>query len=267
MPTALEHAAATWKGQKVKGGGGLIAKLDPRVRIMAAVGIAAVVVLAQGLGTMVLGLGLAILAGIMAQLALKPTIKRVLAMEGFILFMILMLPFTTPGTVILTIGPLVGTEEGVAKAIAIFLKANAVVLLVLALVGTMESATLGHALFRLKVPAGLVHILLFTSRYLEVIGREYRRMRAAMRARAFRPRSNLHTWRSIGYLVGMLLIRSVDRAQRILAAMKCRGYTGTLHVIDDLALDRTDIAFLMVAIVAMAGLAGLDLAAPGWGGQ
>jgi cobalt/nickel transport system permease protein len=74
-----------------------------------------------------------------------------------------------------------------------------------------------------------VHLFLFTVRYIAVLGREYQRLRTAMKARGFRMRCDLHTWRSIGYLFGMLLVRSLERSERILAAMRCRGFQGDFH--------------------------------------
>lgn len=70
---------------------------------------------------------------------------------------------------------------------------------------------------------------MFTIRYIDLLRREYLRLHVAMRARAFVARNNRHSWRSFGYLLGMLLVRSHDRSERILWAMKCRAYHGHMH--------------------------------------
>ena len=67
---------------------------------------------------------------------------------------------------------------------------------------------------------------MLTVRYLSLIRDEARRLHDAMRARAFAPRSNRHTWQSYGYLIGMLLVRALERARRVEEAMACRGYSG-----------------------------------------
>ena len=90
-------------------------------------------------------------------------------------------------------------------AAVIALKANAVVLAVTALIGTMDAVTLGHALAHFHVPQKLTQLMLFMVRYFDVLGREYARLRAAMRVRCFRPAMNGHSYRTFGYLVGMLL--------------------------------------------------------------
>ena len=99
----------------------------------------------------------------------------------------------------------------------------------------------------------LIHLLLFTVRYIDVLHREYLRLAAAMKVRAFRPRMNLHTYATYGNLVGMLLVRSLDRSERILAAMKCRGFQGHFYLLDHFTCSRRDLWFAVASscIVAL----------------
>jgi cobalt/nickel transport system permease protein len=75
-----------------------------------------------------------------------------------------------------------------------------------------------------------------------------------MRARAFVARADRHTWRSFGWLIGMLLVRSFERSERIVAAMKCRGFDGRFHLIDQFAWRPGDTALAAVLLVAIAGV-------------
>jgi cobalt/nickel transport system permease protein len=194
--------------------------------------------------------GAALLTARLAALPAGPTARKVLTMDGFVVALLVLLPFTTPGTPLAAVGPFTASREGLHLAVAIALKANAIVLMLLALVGTLEPPTLGHALRRLAVPAGLVQLLLFTVRYIAVLGEEAARLRTAMRARAFEPRTDRHTLTTYGYLVGMLLVRAAERAERVLEAMKCRGFEGRWPVLDQPHLGRAD-------AVAAAGATGV----------
>jgi cobalt/nickel transport system permease protein len=238
---------------------GWLRDLDPRLRIVAATLFALVVVSLSGLQTLALALGLAILLMLWARLPAGPTLKRMAAMDGFMLFILLLLPFTVPGAPIFTWGSFSASAEGLHKAVAIVLKANAIVLALLALVGSLQAVTLGHALARLRMPATLVQLLLFTVRYINVIGEEFARLRTAMRARGFRPGNNRHTYQSFGYLVGMLLVRSLERSERILAAMRCRGFQGRFHLMDQFAYRLGDAVFAGAAACVLAALLALDL--------
>jgi len=228
---------------------GALDGLDPRSRILAAVCFAIVIVSLKSLPVLALGFGLSIAALLATRLPVKATLRRMAAMDGFILFMLALLPFTVPGDPLFLVFGFAFTLEGLLKAVEIALKANTVILLLMVLVGTLEPVTLGHALHRLKTPETLVHLLMFTVRYISVLHQEYLRLRAAMRVRCFRLRNSLHTYKSIGYLVGMMLVRSVDRSERILAAMKCRGFTGTIPLLDSMRFSGRDAVFATCALL------------------
>ena len=111
------------------------------------------------------------------------------------------------------------------------------------------------------MPDKLSHLLLFTVRYLDVLHREYLRMRAAMKVRGFRPRMDRHTYRSYGYLVGMLLVRSFERSERIMAAMKCRGFRGHFYLLDHFAFSRRrDLPFCATSLALLLTVAWLEWA-------
>jgi cobalt/nickel transport system permease protein len=224
-------------------GQGPIARRDARLRVMAAAAFAVTVVALARLDVLALALACALAALLLARLPVARTLRQVAAMDTFIIVMIAMLPFTTPGEVAFELFGLAASREGLARAAAIALKANAVVLMALALLSTLEPVTLARALHGLGMPERLVHLILFTVRYVDVLDREYHRLRTAMRARGFQPASSRHTYVSFGYLVGMMLVRALERSERILAAMKCRGFHGRLPLDAQWQTGRGDIAF------------------------
>ncbi len=217
-----------------------IHRLDPRLRIVTALGLAMTTLSLGSPLTLVAALLGAVLLTRLARLDWRVLLKRLLLMEGFMLLVLLSLPFTTPGEAWFTIGQLTASQAGGWHALHILLKAHTVVLVLLTLIATIELVTLGHALAHLRVPDKLVHLFLFTVRYIAVLYEEYRRLRLAMKARGFVFTTSRHSWRSIGWLVGMLLVRSLERAERIVAAMRCRGFHGRFYLLDELRWQPAD---------------------------
>jgi cobalt/nickel transport system permease protein len=117
---------------------------------------------------------------------------------------------------------------------------------------------LGHAMHELRVPNKLVHLFFFTYRYIHVIHREYTRLTNAAKIRGFRPRTNMHTYRTFACLVGMLLVRSCERAQRVHHAMLCRGFKGAFHSLSGLSLKATDTISLIVMLTLILAVAVLE---------
>jgi len=238
---------------------GYLSAVDPRAKILMAIMLSIAVVVVRRWETVGIVLAAAALAMLFCGLPLKTALKRLLPLNVLMLFLLLLLPLTTPGTSACHLGPLRFTQEGLQLGATIAMKGNAVLMIFIALLGTMDPVTLGHAMGHLHIPDKLIYLLLFTVRYLDVLHREYLRLRAAMKVRAFRPQMNRHTYRSLGYLVGMLLVRSFDRAERIAAAMKCRGFQGHFHMLDHFAFSRRDTAFCTGAALLLLLLLGMEL--------
>ncbi|MCR8546870.1 cobalt ECF transporter T component CbiQ [Salipiger sp. P9] len=228
--------------------------LDPRVRILGACVYGIAVAALSGLVALSVALALSLGLLALSRLPLRPTLRRMAMMDGFIFFMLALLPFTVPGDPVFTLWGFAASWQGLGQAVEIALTANAVILALMVLVGTLEPVTLGHALYRLRCPERLVHLLMFTLRYIEVLREEYLRLRAAMKLRGFRPGSNWHSYRSFGYLLGMILVRAIERSERILEAMKCRGFSGRIVLLREFALSRRDWVFGAALLGAVAGL-------------
>jgi cobalt/nickel transport system permease protein len=195
---------------------------------------------------------------LLARLSLREVILRLLVVNAFIVFLWLFLPFTHGGEKLLSIGPLDATREGILYALIITVKSNTIILALIALLATSPIVTLGHALSHLYVPDKLIHLLFFTVRYLQVLHLEYDRLRAAMRIRAFKPGTNVHTYRSFAYLIGMLLVKSFDRADRIRKAMLCRGFHGKYYLLSHFELQRMDVIMLVIMMLFVSGMASLQ---------
>ena len=243
-------------------GDSLLHRLDPRVKIVVAALFSVVVALADKHACLAVAGCVAITLLLLARLSLGQVILRLLAVNTFILFIWLFLPFTYGGEPLFSIGPLQATREGISYALLITVKSNAIVLALIALIATIPIITLGHAMGHLRVPDKLIHLFFFTVRYLQVLHLEYDRLRDAMKIRGFRPRTNVHTYKSFAYLIGMLLIKSFDRADRIRKAMVCRGFHGKFYLLSHFELKRRDVAmfvFMMLAISAMVALQWLTL--------
>ena len=232
-------------------GDSLAHRLDPRGKIIVAALFAMIVAVVQSLAAVLGGLALALLWLLLAQLPAKKVMGKLLAVNSFILFLWLVLPFSYPGAPLLNVGPLTASREGIFFTGLITMKSNAIVIGLMALIATVPVVTLGQALHSLKLPRKLCHLLLFTYRYLYVFEEEYQRLLTAMKIRGFRPGTNMHTYRSYAYLAAMLLVRSADRAERVFQAMLCRGFRGVFYSLRTFSWQRRDSLFLGASLLAL----------------
>ena len=245
-------------------GDSAVHRLDPRIRIASAVIYSCATALCREFPALLAALALSAGLVAIARLRTAEVLKRLLVVNGLVLFIWVVVPFTFPGETLVRIGPLGAAREGVELATQITLKSNAIVLALIALVATMPFATAGHALHRLRVPDKIVHLLLMTYRYIFVLEQEYLRLARAAAIRGFRPGTNLHTYRTYAYLVGMLFVKAIDRAERVRWAMLCRGFKRKFYSLHEFKAGRGSVIFLIFISAAVLGIAALELAAVAW---
>ena len=94
------------------------------------------------------------------------------------------------------------------------------------LVNVMPFDQLLATLRRLRLPSVFLAILALMYRFLFVLWDELDRMRTARQVRLFRKPSLWEQWRQGAQMLGRLLIRALDRADRVHGAMMARGWQG-----------------------------------------
>ena len=242
--------------QEVSSSESFIHGIDPRVKCVVAVAFSVVVAISHRFlvltGALMIAFGIVMLA----RVPVRECIRRLAPVNLFVLFLWIFLPFTVKGEALFSLGPFVGSHEGIWYAAEISMKSNAIVVMLIALVASTSIFTLGHAMYALKIPAKLVHLFFFTYRYIHVIYREYIRLLNAIKIRGFRPKTNIHTYKTYAYLVGMLLVRSSERAERVYNAMLCRGFKGKLYGLSRFSITAVDLAslFVMLSLIATLGV-------------
>jgi len=219
--------------------------LDPRTRLLAAGATTATALTLTSPPLLAGSLGLAVTLALLGGLPLRRLITRLIQVEGFLLVLVATLPLTLPGPAALTWGPLTLSWPGLERAGEILLRVSLCAVTLLALLDGLEPVRLGHALARLGTPVRLVHLLLFAARYVGLIRTEAAQLQEALRARAFRPRLSWHALQTLSHLIVALLVRAVDRAERIDEAMRCRGFAGRFALISEDRFSRDDARFAL----------------------
>lgn len=142
--------------------------------------------------------------------------------------------FTVPGVPLLVI-PFVGwdvSDAGLVRLGSILVESWLSVLVGVLLTSTTAPGELLRGLRALRLPRLLVATVFFTYRYLHVVGDEGARMITARDLRSAewpgqRSGGSIR-WRArvVGHMTGSLFARTMDRGERIYAAMQARGYDG-----------------------------------------
>ncbi|NIM93169.1 MAG: cobalt ECF transporter T component CbiQ [Anaerolineales bacterium] len=246
----------------------IIHNLDPRVKVV----VTLIYVLAVGLtpegewwAFFALWIFL-MLANLASGLGPTFSLRRSYIAAPFMLIAIPVL-FTTPGSDIVEL-PFVGwtiSDVGLVRFLSILLRSWLAVQGAILLTATTRAADLFWALEALRMPKSLVATIRFMYRYLFVLGDEALRLIRARSSRSARlpgnPRPSV-IWEGkvAGLMVGSLFIRSLERSERVYAAMLSRGYDGRMRSMTDFHTTKADwmvILLVMLFIGAIEGFAHL----------
>lgn len=118
-------------------------------------------------------------------------------------------------------------SQGLLEAGLVAARALGIALLLFPMMSSTGFTEMLGSLRQIGLSDRLVNLALFTHRYTFVYLQQLHRIRTALMSRGFIPRLNFDSLRVIAVQVGMLLVTSFEQAERVLMAMKARGYQGT----------------------------------------
>ncbi|MBM7867614.1 cobalt ECF transporter T component CbiQ [Heliobacterium gestii] len=157
----------------------------------------------------------------LAELPPDAIVKRLLFVEAFVVTIGILSPLLNREVV--TVGGMT-LSAGWLVFVSLLLKSALTVTATLILIATTGMDRIAVALRLLKAPKLFVLQLMLTYRYISVLMEEVQRTVMAYSLRA--PEQRGVHWTAWGSLAGQLLLRTVDRAQRVYEAMRLRGFDG-----------------------------------------
>ncbi|MES1174989.1 MAG: CbiQ family ECF transporter T component [Myxococcales bacterium] len=144
---------------------------------------------------------------VLAKVELRPVLRRTLKAVPFLLGLSSLALFQAHGGL---------------RFLGLFSKSLVSVCTLQLLIATTPVLELIRALRRAHVPEVLCSTVALLSRYLFLIADESKRMRRARAGRTLRE-SRWALWRALANAIGLLFVRSVQRAERVQASMRARG--------------------------------------------
>lgn len=161
----------------------------------------------------------------LADIPLVPLLKRLVIVSPFIIGIGLFNPLFDHNPVVTL--PWIQISGGWLSFLSILTKGVLTILAALLLIATTGMTRIAAVLGMLRIPKVFILQLILTYRYISVLIEEVGR---TLRAYSLRSRGEkgirFGDW---GSLTGQLLIRTMDRAQRVYYSMCCRGFTGDYH--------------------------------------
>lgn len=226
----------------------LVHRLDPRAKVVAVVVFMAFVISVPRHDVLPL-VPYFLFPGVLIALSGVPVrylLKRVVITSPLLLSLIVFPPLFSREVVGRVGG--VAVTTGMLNAANLALKFCLCLLATLVLTSTTRFDRLLRGLQWMGLPRVLVVQLSFLYRYLFVMADESIRMRIAGESRLLRLAPLGRRLRAVGGAIGVLFLRTLDRSERIYAAMASRGFDGTVRILSELRFRPADALFLAATL-------------------
>ncbi len=251
---AAEHALYA---EQVAGINGLLQRFDPRVKLAGLFALIVGAVAARNLPTLLALFALAITMAALSRVPIRMLATRIwITALAFTALLALPGVFITPGNTIWRV-PWLGwqaTAQGLAAAVYLILRVETAVTFSALLVWSTPWVQVLRSLRFFRVPVAFVAILGMTYRYIFLLLQAAHDMFESRRSRLVGVLAGPERRRLIAGTTGVLLGKSIQLSSEVHLAMQARGFSGEVHLLDDLSMRSVDwlrlAALLSLAIAA-----------------
>ncbi|MBU4311770.1 MAG: cobalt ECF transporter T component CbiQ [Candidatus Omnitrophica bacterium] len=195
--------------------------LDPRAKVIVSFIFIFAVVLSNPtayLSFALYGLALLILLAV-SKVPSSFVFKKTLIVIPFVALVALSIPFMKG-------------KDGLALFTGILIKSYLSIFCMTMLTSTTKFPRLLKAMERMKVPSIFIMIMSFMYRYLFVLIDEFHRMQRARDSRSLGRVGRWDTVKVLSNIIGVLFVRSYERAERVYLSMCSRGFNGEIKTLD-----------------------------------
>jgi cobalt/nickel transport system permease protein len=238
-------------------GNTVIHRLDPRIKVlMAALFVICVVSFDKYViaAMFPFALFLTIIMGL-GEIPAIYVIKKLVLASPFAIMIGIFNPFFDQ-QIVLHLGS-IAVSGGWISFFSILLRFCLTVSAMLVLIATTGFNSVCMALEKLGIPKIFAVQLLMLYRYIFVLIAEGQRMYQARTIRSFQGRGM--DMKTFTYFIGQLLLRTIDRGQRIHLAMLCRGFDGTIRTRQTLHFALRDLLVFFICGILLIGMRRYDI--------
>lgn len=234
----------------------IIHRLDPRIKIIGFITFILFVIFTRPDSFMTFALygGLITILILLSKIPIKFVFKRSLVIVPFVLMISIFIPFIKEGKIAggYSLGTLKlsVTYKGLLIFWNVLAKSYLSILCMILLMTSTRFSDFLKALEGLRCLKIITMILSFMYRYIFVTQDELMKMRQAKYSRSVGGSKWLHT-KTLANMIGVLFIRSYERAESVYLAMCSRGFDGRIKTISDFRLTKKDFIFLLLIIISL----------------
>lgn len=137
------------------------------------------------------------------------------------------------------------------EAINIYLRTNIIIFFNLLLFLDSKGLDIIRGFFLLKFPKRFISAFYFTWKMIIELQNEFKNIKISLVSRNFSNKTSLFTYQTYGNILGLLFIKSMQKAQNLKDSFDLRGFNGEIYLNSDFSLSKYDYILLFITIFTL----------------
>ena len=137
------------------------------------------------------------------------------------------------------------------EAINIYLRTNIIIFFNLLLFFDSKGLDIIRGFFLLKFPKRFISAFYFTWKMIIELQNEFKNIKISLVSRNFSNKTSLFTYQTYGNILGLLFIKSMQKAQNLKDSFDLRGFNGEIYLNSDFSLSKYDCILLFITIFTL----------------
>ncbi|MDN5097046.1 energy-coupling factor transporter transmembrane component T [Aliarcobacter butzleri] len=137
------------------------------------------------------------------------------------------------------------------EAINIYLRTNIIIFFNLLLFFDSKGLDIIRGFFLLNFPKRFISAFYFTWKMIIELQNEFKNIKISLVSRNFSNKTSLFTYQTYGNILGLLFIKSMQKAQNLKDSFDLRGFNGEIYLNSDFSLSKYDYILLFITIFTL----------------
>lgn len=141
-------------------------------------------------------------------------------------------------------------ESSLQEALNVYLRTNMIILFNLSIFYSSKGYDIVRALSLLRFPDTFSSSTYFTLKMIESLTKDFKNIKTTLKARAFKANTSMFTYYTFGNVLGMLLVKSIRKANSLKDSFQARGFNGKIYLNDEFILKKQDY-FMALSVLSV----------------
>ncbi|MGA1862494.1 energy-coupling factor transporter transmembrane component T [Deferribacter thermophilus] len=134
------------------------------------------------------------------------------------------------------------------SAMLIFYRVNLILIFNVLTTSSLTNDDIFKNLTQLKLPWKIKSLLIFSYKYIDILLKEKEKLDEALKVRYFHGKTNLISYKTLAFILGALINRSINRANLLQDALTMRYFKGRFYTLTPNNINYKDIIIVLATI-------------------